>query len=164
MPRMRCKACGQLFNLQTGTLSDLEQLRDANITPALRRIAIRCAAAWPYRQAQQSIVDFTGVSISHEQIRQLCSDEAKKVHAKHEAIFQQAYSQSLVETVEVLVEYISSRPWPEPIRPPAIDESQRVYFGIDGTLTLLHYLERYFMLEYLLKGRFWHVICGFSLR
>ncbi len=90
LPRMRCKACGLLFNLQTGTLSDLESLRDANITPAIRRIAIRCAAAWPYRQAQQSIVDFTGVSISHEQIRQLCSDEAKKVHAKHEFVFQQA--------------------------------------------------------------------------
>ena len=130
---MRCKACGQLFNLTTGTLSDLEQLRDANITPALRRVAIRCVAAWPYRQAQQSIVDFTGVSISHEQIRQLCADEAKKVLAKHEVVFQQAYSQSLVETVEVLVEYISSLPWPEPLKPPAIDESQRVYFGIDGT-------------------------------
>ena len=90
LPRMRCKACGQLFNLETGTLSDLQALRNANITPALKRIAIRCAAAWPYRQAQQSIIEFTGISISHEQIRQLCSDEAKKVHAKHETIFQQA--------------------------------------------------------------------------
>ena len=144
LPRMRCKACGLLFNLQTGTLSDLQALRNANITPALRRIAIRCAAAWPYRQAQQTIVDFTGVSISHEQIRQLCADEAKKVHAKHEVVFQQAYSQSLVETVEVLVEYISSLPWPEPLKPPAIDESQRVYFGIDGTFINAKEVKQFF--------------------
>ena len=31
-------------------------------------------------------------------------------------------------------------------------------------LTLSHCLQGYFILEYLPKGRFWHVICGFSFR
>ena len=45
-----------------------------------------------------------GVSISHEQIRQLCLQESARVEAQEQANFQQAYEQALAETVEVLVE------------------------------------------------------------
>jgi len=117
----------------TGTLADLEPLRDANVTPALRRIAIRCGASWPYRQAQETILELTGVQISHEQIRQLCSDEAEKVNAQEAEGYQKIYQQGLVETMETLVEYLSEKPLYEAERPPATPESERVYFGIDGT-------------------------------
>jgi hypothetical protein len=66
----------------TGALTGLEPLRDANTTQALRRIAIRCGASWPLRQAQETLFELTGVKISHEQIRQLCSDEAEKANAQ----------------------------------------------------------------------------------
>ncbi len=45
-----------------------------------------------------------GVSISHEQIRQLCLQESARVEAQEQANFQKAYEQALAETVEVLVE------------------------------------------------------------
>ena len=128
LPRLRCKTCGESFNLMTGTLSSLEPLRDANITPALRRIAIRCGASWPFRQAQETLFELTGVQISHEQIRQLCSDEAQKVNAQDAQSYQKAYSEALVESMEVLVDYLSETPQPEPNRPPATPESERVYF------------------------------------
>ena len=117
----------------TGTLTGLEPLRDANTTPALRRIAIRCGAAWPYRQAQETILELTGVQISHEQIRLLCSDEAQKVNAQEAEGYQKIYQKGLVETMETLVEYLSEKPNDEAERPPATPESERVYFGIDGT-------------------------------
>ena len=82
----------------------MKALAEANISPGLRQVAIHCAAAWPYRQAQQSIQRLIGVAISHEQIRQLCLQEAVKVKAQEQANFQQAYEQALAETVEVLVE------------------------------------------------------------
>ena len=82
----------------------MKSLAEANISPGLKQVAIHCAAAWPYRQAQQSIQRLIGVAISHEQIRQLCLQEAVKVKAQEQANFQQAYEQALAETVEVLVE------------------------------------------------------------
>ncbi len=103
---MRCKGCVESFNLMTGTLADLEPLRDANVTKALRRIAIRCGASWPYRQAQEAIFELTGVQISHEQIRLLCSDEAEKVNTQEAEGYQKIYRQALVETMETLVEYL----------------------------------------------------------
>ena len=117
----------------TGTLADLEPLRDANVTPALRRIAIRCGASWPYRQAADTIFELTGVQISHEQIRQLCSDEAQKVNAQDIESYQKDYQKGLVETMETLVEYLSDTSLDKAERPPATPESERVYFGIDGT-------------------------------
>ena len=107
----------------------MQALAEANISPGLRQVAIYCAAAWPYRQAQQSIRQLIGVSISHEQIRQLCLQEAVKVQAREQTHFQQAYNQALAETVEVLVEE-----QPRPKKPPQIEPSERVYLGIDGTL------------------------------
>ena len=107
----------------------MKALAEANISPGLRQVAIHCAAAWPYRQAQQSIQRLIGVAISHEQIRQLCLQEAVKVKAQEQANFQQAYEQALAETVEVLVEEK-----PRPKKPPQIEPSERVYLGIDGTL------------------------------
>ena len=107
----------------------MKALAEANISPGLRQVAIYCAAAWPYRQAQQSIRQLIGVSISHEQIRQLCLQEAVKVQAREQTHFQQAYNQALAETVEVLVEE-----QPRPKKPPQIEPSERVYLGIDGTL------------------------------
>ena len=107
----------------------MKALAEANISPGLRQVAIHCAAAWPYRQAQQSIQRLIGVAISHEQIRQLCLQEAVKVKAQEQANFQQAYEQALAETVELLVEEK-----PRPKKPPQIEPSERVYLGIDGTL------------------------------
>jgi len=85
-------------------LVDLKALAEANISPGLKQVAIDCAAAWPYRPAQQSIQRLIGVSISHQQIRQLCLQEAAKVEAQERANFQQVYEPALAETVEVLVE------------------------------------------------------------
>ena len=107
----------------------MKALAEANISPGLKQVAIHCAAAWPYRQAQQSIQRLIGVSISHEQIRQLCLQEATKVEVQEQADFQQAYEQALAETVEVLVEKQQRSKKPPQIRP-----SERVYLGIDGTL------------------------------
>ena len=107
----------------------MKALAEANISPGLKQVAIHCAAAWPYRQAQQSIQRLIGVSISHEQIRQLCLQEATKVEVQEQADFQQAYEQALAETVEVLVEKQQ-----RPKKPPQIRPSERVYLGIDGTL------------------------------
>ena len=129
LPRLKCQSCGRLFQLNSGCLADLKALAEANISPGLRQVAIYCAAAWPYRQAQQSIRQLIGVSISHEQIRQLCLQEAVKVQAREQTHFQQAYNQALAETVEVLVEE-----QPRPKKPPQIEPSERVYLGIDGTL------------------------------
>ena len=70
----------------------MRALAEANISPGLRQVAIYCAAAWPYRQAQQSIQQLIGVSISHQQIRQLYLQEAVKVQAREQTNFQQAYS------------------------------------------------------------------------
>ena len=92
LPRLKCQSCGRLFQLNSGCLADLKALAEANISPGLRQVAIYCAAAWPYRQAQQSIRQLIGVSISHEQIRQLCLQEAVKVQAREQTNFQQAYS------------------------------------------------------------------------
>jgi len=91
----------------------LKALAEANISPGLRQVAIDCAAAWPYRQAQQSIRQLIGVSISHQEIRQLCLQQVVKVKAQEQTNFQQAYNQALAETVEVLVE---EQPWPK--KPP----------------------------------------------
>jgi hypothetical protein len=99
----------------------LKALAEANISPGLRQVAIDCAAAWPYRQAQQSIQPLIGVSISHQQIRQLCLQEATKVEVQEQADFQQAYEPALVETVEVLVEKQL-----RPKKPPQIRPSERV--------------------------------------
>ena len=129
LPRLKCQSCGRLFQLNSGCLADLKALAEANISPGLRQVAIYCAAAWPYRPAQQSIRQLIGVSISHEQIRQLCLQEAVKVQAREQTNFQQAYNQALAETVEVLVEE-----QPRPKKPPQIEPSERVYLGIDGTL------------------------------
>ena len=107
----------------------MKALAEANISPGLKQVAIHCAAAWPYRQAQQSIRRLIGVSISHEQIRQLCVQEAVKVKVQEQSDFQQAYNQALAETVEVLVEE-----QPRPKKPPQIEPCERVYLGIDGTL------------------------------
>ncbi|MCS5575714.1 MAG: hypothetical protein NZ789_22530, partial [Pseudomonadales bacterium] len=107
----------------------MKALAEANISPGLKQVAIHCAAAWPYRQAQQSIQRLIGVAISHEQIRQLCLQEAVRVEAQEQANFQQAYEQALAETVEVLVEE-----QPRPKKPPQIEPCERVYLGIDGTL------------------------------
>jgi hypothetical protein len=104
LPRLRCQPCGRLFQLNSGCLADLKALAEANISPGLKQVAIHCAAAWPYRQAPQSIQRLIGVSISHEQIRQLCLQEAAKVAAQEPANFPQVYEQTLAETVEVLVE------------------------------------------------------------
>ena len=129
LPRLKCQPCGRLFQLNSGCLADLKALAEANISPGLKQVAIHCAAAWPYRQAQQSIQRLIGVSISHEQIRQLCLQEATKVEVQEQADFQQAYEQALAETVEVLVEKQQ-----RPKKPPQIRPSERVYLGIDGTL------------------------------
>ena len=129
LPRLRCQPCGRLFQLNSGCLADLKALAEANISPGLKQVAIHCAAAWPYRQAQQSIQRLIGVAISHEQIRQLCLQEAVRVEAQEQANFQQAYEQALAETVEVLVEE-----QPRPKKPPQIEPCERVYLGIDGTL------------------------------
>ena len=102
LPWLRCHPCGRLFQLNSGCLADLKALAEANISPGLRQAAIHCAAAWPYRQAQQSIQRLIGVAISHEQIRQLCLREAVKVKAQEQANFQQAYEQALAETVEAV--------------------------------------------------------------
>ena len=107
----------------------MKALAEANISPGLKQVAIHCAAAWPYRQAQQSIQRLIGVSISHEQIRQLCLQEAAKVAAQEPANFPQVYEQALAETVEVLVEE-----QPRPKKPPRIKPSERVHLGIDGAL------------------------------
>ena len=107
----------------------MKALAEANISPGLKQVAIHCAAAWPYRQAPQSIQRLIGVSISHEQIRQLCLQEAAKVAAQVPANFPQVYEQALAETVEVLVEE-----QPRPKKPPRIKPAERVYLGIDGTL------------------------------
>ena len=88
LPRLKCQSCGRLFQLNSGCLADLKALAEANISPGLRQVAIYCAAAWPYRQAQQSIRQLIGVSISHEQIRQLCLQEAVKVKAREQTDFQ----------------------------------------------------------------------------
>ena len=144
LPRLKCQACGHSFNLTAGTLSDLSTLGESNITPALARVAIRCGASWPYRQARDTIRELTGVSISHEQIRQLCSTEAVQVDKNQKAVFDKAYEQSLVETVGVLVDYLSEAPLPVPLKPPAIDETERVYFGIDGTFINAIQAKRFF--------------------
>ena len=107
----------------------MKALAEANISPGQRQVAIHCAAAWPYRQAQQSIRQLIDVSISHEQIRQLCVQEAVKVKVQEQSDFQQAYNQALAETVEVLVE---EQLWPK--KPAQIEPSERIYLGIDGTL------------------------------
>ena len=121
LPRLRCRPCGRLFPLNSGCLADLKALAEANISPGLKQVAIHCAAAWPYRQAQQSIQPLIGVSISHQQIRQLCLQEATKVEVQEQADFQQAYEPALVETVEVLVEKQL-----RPKKPPQIRPSERV--------------------------------------
>jgi len=107
----------------------LKALAEANISPGLKQVAIDCAAAWPYRPAQQSIQRLIGVAISHEQIRQPCLQEAVRVEAQEQANFQQAYEPALAETVEVLVEE-----QPRPKKRPQIEPCERVYLGIDGTL------------------------------
>ena len=121
LPRLKCQPCGRLFQLNSGCLADLKALAEANISPGLKQVAIHCAAAWPYRQAQQSIQPLIGVSISHQQIRQLCLQEATKVEVQEQADFQQAYEPALVETVEVLVEKQL-----RPKKPPQIRPSERV--------------------------------------
>jgi len=129
LPRLRCQACGRLFQLNSGCLADLKALAEANISPGLKQVAIDWAAAWPYRPAQQSIQGLISLAISQEQVRQLCLQEAVRVEAQERANFQQAYNQALAETVEVLVE--------EPPRlkmRPQIEPSERVYLGVDGTL------------------------------
>ena len=88
LPRLRCQPCGRLFQLKSGCLADLKALAEANISPGLKQVAIHCAAAWPYRPAQQSIQRLIGVAISHEQIRQLCLQEAVRVEAQEQANFQ----------------------------------------------------------------------------
>jgi len=119
----------RLFQLNSGCLADLKALAEANISPGLKQAAIDCAAAWPYRPAQQSIQRLIGVAISHEQIRQPCLQEAVRVEAQEQANFQQAYEPALAETVEVLVEE-----QPRPKKRPQIEPCERVYLGIDGTL------------------------------
>ena len=100
LPRLRCRVYGQLFQLNSGCLTNLKALAEANTTPAPKQIAVGDAAVWPYRPAQQSIRQLIGVSISHEQIRQLCLQEEARVEAQEQANFQQAYEQALAETVE----------------------------------------------------------------
>ena len=107
----------------------MKTLAEANISPGLRQVAIHCAAAWSYRSAQQSIRQLIGIFIGHEQIRQLCLQEAIKVKAREQTDFQQADKQALAGTVEVLVEGQPRRK-----KPPQIEPSERVYLGIDGTL------------------------------
>ena len=92
LPRLKCQSCGRLFQLNSGCLADLKASAKANISPGLRQVAIYCAAAWPYRPAQQSIRQLIGVSISHEQIRQLCLQKAVKVKAPEQTDFQQAHN------------------------------------------------------------------------
>ena len=69
------------------------------------------------------------LAISHEQIRQICLQEAVRVEAQEQANFQQAYNQALAETVEVLVEE-----QPRLKMRPQIEPCERVCLGIDGTL------------------------------
>ena len=111
--RLKWQPCGRLFQLNSGCLAGLKALAEANISPGLRKVAIDCAATWPYRRAQQSIRQLIGVSISHQEIRQLCLQQVVKVKAQEQTNFQQAYNQALAETVEVLVE---EQPWPK--KPP----------------------------------------------
>ena len=113
--------------MNSGCLAGLKALAEANISPGLRQVAIYCAAAWPYRQAQQSIRQLIGVSISHQQIRQLCVQEAVKVKVQAQTDFQQADNQALAEKMEVLIEE-----QPRPKKPPKIEPSERVHLGIEA--------------------------------
>jgi len=87
LPRLRCRVYGQLFQLNSGCLTNLKALAEANTTPAPKQIAVGGAAVWPYRPAQQSIRPLIGVSISQQQIHQLCWQEAIRVKTQGQTDF-----------------------------------------------------------------------------
>ena len=77
----------------------MKTLAEANISPGLSKLQFIVRPPSP-RQAQQSMQQLIGVSISHQQIRQLCVQEAVKVKVQEQTDFQQA-DKALAETVEV---------------------------------------------------------------
>ena len=85
-------------------------LDDSNVTQALRKIAILCGSSWPFRQAANVLHELTGVRLSFGHIRWLCADEAQTVAAQANAAYEKAEWLALVETMEVLVEYLADAP------------------------------------------------------
>ena len=69
--------------------------------------------------AQQSIRQLISISISHQQIRQLCVQKPVRTEAQAQANSQPAYDQASAETVEILVEEQSRPKKPVRLSPPS---------------------------------------------
>jgi len=138
VPRQKCQDCQQTFSVSTPLLEATHPLDDSNVTQALRKIAILCGSSWPFRQAANVLRELTGVKLSFGHIRWLCADEAKVARAEFDEKYDQIEWEALVETMEVLVEYLADEPketTKEPTNTSADADSspKRVYTGIDGT-------------------------------
>ena len=110
VPRQKCPDCQQTFSVSTPLLEATDPLDDSNITQSLRKIAILCGSSWPFRQAANVLHELTGVTLSFGHIRWLCADEAKVTCAEFDEKYDQIEWEALVETMEVLVEYLADEP------------------------------------------------------
>lgn len=82
--------------------------------------------------------ELTGVGLSFGHIQWLCSDEAQTVEVEANEQYEQASWDALVETVEVLVEYLADEPNEQTLESTSnsldtTSQPQRIYMGIDGT-------------------------------
>ena len=106
LPRLRGRVYGQLFQLNSGRLTNLKTLAEANTTPAPKQIAVGSTSAWPYRLAQQSIRPLIGVSISLQQIHQLCWQEAVRVKTQGQTDFPAGWVMIIGSVVEQAVDLL----------------------------------------------------------
>ena len=118
LPRLQCQVCERyFFLLQVENICGFDS--GVNITQALRRIATLCGSSWPYEQAENVLLELTGVPVSHNQIMNLCESEALGVEANQKQTYETFEAEALVETMNALSDYLSEEEKPLNEAPPA---------------------------------------------
>jgi hypothetical protein len=81
--RVRCRGCGRHHQPDDAALAPV--LGQGRCTPAVRELAARCGASWPYRQAAAVLGGLRGAPISPETIRAVVEQAGGAVAAQQAA-------------------------------------------------------------------------------
>jgi hypothetical protein len=81
--RVRCRGCGRHHQPDDAALVPV--LGTGRCTPALRELAARCGASWPYRQAAQVLGGLRGAPLAPETVRAVVEQAGGAVAAQHAA-------------------------------------------------------------------------------